>query len=85
MKLHRASRPDPETIARWWVQLNCWIWPDDMPGRPNPPGGMTQDQERYAIRGAHSVLDLFADEALVTAIWQDDIQRRRVLNRDRES
>lgn len=68
--------PDAETLARWSVLLNCWIWPDDLPGKPNPPGGLTDDQHKYAIRGAHTVLSLFADESLVDALWQDESTRQ---------
>ena len=23
-----------ETLARWWNTLNCWEWPEDLPGKP---------------------------------------------------
>jgi hypothetical protein len=72
--------PDAETIARWWVQLNCWVWPDDLPGKPNPPPiGPTEEELHMAIRGAHAVLDLIADEALVEAMWRDHDRRAALL------
>ena len=80
LRLFDGSVPDAETIARWWVQLNCWIWPDDLPGKPNPPHGLRAEEERMAIRGAHAVLNMFADDDLVTAIWQDETRRRAVLS-----
>lgn len=71
--------PDAETIARWWVQLCAWTWPDDLPGKPDPPEGMSERDWRYAIRGAHSVIDQFADEDLVAALWQDDEKRNELI------
>ena len=75
MRLTDGNPPDAETLARWWVQLNCWVWPEDMPGKPNPPQGLTREDLHMAIRGAHVVVDLFADEERVEALWSNPAMR----------
>ena len=25
---------DPDNLARWHWEFNCWKWPDDVPGKP---------------------------------------------------
>jgi hypothetical protein len=69
-----TTTPDADTLARWWVQLNMWIWPDDLPAKPAGPQTNKRDIEN-AIRGAWAVVDLFADMELVDAIWRDDEAR----------
>jgi hypothetical protein len=69
-----TTTPDADTLARWWVQLNMWVWPNDLPGKPAGPHTNKRDIEN-AMRGAWAVVDLFADKELVDAIWQDDEAR----------
>lgn len=82
--IRTGPAPDPETVARWWVQLSCWVWPDDL-RKPGPPGGMTREQEQYAMRGVHTVLDLLADEDLVNALWGDKETRQALTRRNPEA
>jgi hypothetical protein len=79
-KTSTEPTPTPETVARWWVQLNCWVWPDDLPGKPNPPWGIGEEDLRNVIRGAHAVIDLFANEELVDALWRDENARRALVS-----
>lgn len=59
----------PEKIAEWCVLLNCWLWPHDLPGKPNPPQGMTTQEEGMFIRGAYAAMEASADPDLVDQIW----------------
>lgn len=67
--------PTPEQATEWCVLLNCWTWPTDLPGKPNPPGGLTRTEARLAIRGAYAAVEQFADPELVDAIWRDEDRR----------
>ena len=75
--------PDAETIARWWVQLNGWVWPDDLATYPKPPWGVSRKEHEFLIRGAHMVLNLFADEELVDALWRDHDARNALIHPER--
>lgn len=76
--------PTAETLARWWVLLNMWVWPADLPDKPNPPGGLSEAELRYAIRGAHAVIEQIADPALVDALWRDRRARAALLEQEED-
>ena len=69
-----------ETIARWWVQLNGWVWPEDLPGKPE------RGDDRQAVRGAWAVVNVLAekrgllkDGGPIDSLWQDDDRRNDLL------
>ena len=76
----------PERAAEWMVQLNMWQWPEDLPGKPNPPGGLPWREERAAIRGAYAALEASGvpDMKLVDEIWQDEDRRQALISPLRE-
>lgn len=72
---------DDGTLVRWHVQLNGWVWPDDLPGRPLDP-----DHLRTAIRGAFAVVDLLAsnrgltaDDGPIDRLWMDEPRRSALI------
>lgn len=72
-----------EKAAEWYVLLNCWEWPSDLPGKPNPPSGLSVQDERMAIRGAFAALGPFVDLDIVDMIWQDEDRWRSLVSANR--
>lgn len=83
-----SAPPTPERAAEWWILLNCWVWPDDMPGRPlgTPWRTFTDHDHAMAIRGAHAALEAsgVVSEELVDEIWQDEARRSALVHPERE-
>lgn len=75
----------PEKIAEWCVLLNCWLWPHDLPGKPNPPGGLSWREEQMAVRGAHAAMEASADPDLVDQIWNSPRREELIQEHDLHS
>lgn len=71
--------PSQATLARWWVDLNRWIWPDDLPIGGDPNGKMRHHESN--VNGAMAVIETMLNEegrAIVDELWKTMIAEGRI-------
>ena len=78
--MNKSENKFIETLARWWNTLNCWDWPEDMPGKPGWFANPLPDHDKYeeVIPIMHRIEAAIGKKECLRWHWMHHLERTNV-------